>query len=197
MASGQLLLRVTVGSLMTGHGLQKLTGSFGGSGLEGTERMMESIGLHPPKRHAIAAALGETIGGALTATGFLNPLGPAMITGVMAVAIQKVHRKNGVWVTTGGYEYNLILTAAALALAAGGPGALSVDGLRGKQRSGMRWAIAAATLGLGAAAATLALAERKELSEVVAPERSANEPTVTHDAADSPEPEPHRGQEDD
>ncbi len=158
--AGSLFLRTTVGGLMAGHGLQKLRGSFGGPGLEGTEEMMRSLDMHPAKYQALAAALSETLGGGLTAAGWLSPLGPAMITGVMAVAIQKVHAKNGPWVTKGGYEYNLILMAAAFAVAADGPGAISLDFLLGKRRSGLRWGIFQLALGLASAAGTLAVAER-------------------------------------
>ena len=160
MSIGTLALRVTVGGLMAGHGLQKLNGSFGGSGLEGTTQMMDKLGMHPAEHHARAVALSETVGGALTAAGFLSPLGPAMITGTMAGAIAKVHAKNGVWVTKGGFEYNLTLIAAALALAGEGPGLLSIDGILRKQRRGSKWAFAAAALGLGAAAATMKVAKR-------------------------------------
>lgn len=160
MALGRLILRATVGGLMVGHGLQKLNGSFGGPGLEETEQTMGALGLHPARQQALAAALSETIGGGLTAAGFLSPLGPSMITGVMAVAINKVHWKNGVWLTSGGYEYNLTLIAAAFALAAEGPGPLSLDGILGHQRSGLGWGLVALAVGLGGAAATLALAER-------------------------------------
>ena len=165
MASGRLILRATVGGLMLGHGLQKLKGSFGGPGLQGTEQMMGSIGMHPARHQARAAALSETIGGGLTAAGFLSPLGPAMVTGTMAVAISKVHGKNGVWNTGGGYEYNLTLMAAVFALAAEGPGPVSLDGLLGKQRSGLRWSFVEVVLGLGAAAATLAVASRMAPTE--------------------------------
>lgn len=160
MSITRTILRGTVGGLMMGHGLQKLTGSFGGPGLDGTEKMTKSLGMHPARPYAMAVALSETIGGGLTAAGFLSPLGPAMITGTMAVAIHKVHAKNGVWVTKGGYEYNLTIIAAALELAAGGPGRLSIDGLLGKQRKGFLWGLAAAALGLGAAAATIAVSDQ-------------------------------------
>jgi putative oxidoreductase len=155
---GRLILRATVGGLMAGHGLQKLKGAFGGPGLSGTEEMMGSLGLHPAKLHARAVAVSETVGGALTAAGFLNPLGPAMITGTQAVAIQKVHAKNGLWVSAGGFEYNLTLLVAAFAITVEGPGPLSIDALRRKQRSGLHWGIVELALGLGAAAATLAVA---------------------------------------
>jgi putative oxidoreductase len=160
MTVGRSILRTTLGGLMLGHGLQKLNGSFDGPGLEGTEQAMGAIGIHPAKQQAVAAALSETIGGGLTAAGLLSPLGPAMIIGTMAVAIKKVHGKNGVWVSKGGYEYNALIIAAAVALAAEGPGAVSLDGLFGNRRSGLRWAIASVMLGLGGAAATLAISER-------------------------------------
>jgi putative oxidoreductase len=158
--SGRSLLRLTIGGLMLGHGLQKLQGSFGGPGLEGTEKFMESLDLHPAKHQAKAVALSETVGGALTAAGMLSPLGPAMIIGTQAVAIQKVHAKNGVWVTQGGFEYNATIIAAAFAIATEGPGKLSVDALFRKQRKGFGWGLLSAVLGLGAAAATLAISEQ-------------------------------------
>lgn len=160
MASGRLVLRVTVGALIAGHGLQKLKGSFGGPGLEGTEQMMAALGMHPVKQQARAVALSETIGGALTALGFLSPLGPAMISGTMATAIKKVHLKNGVWVTNGGFEYNAVLMAAAFALAADGPGKASLDGLLGRRRSGLRFGLLELALALGGAAANLEIARR-------------------------------------
>lgn len=160
MASGRLILRATVGALMAGHGLQKLKGSFGGPGLEGTEQMMAALGMYPAKVQARAVALSETVGGALIALGLFSPLGPAIVTGTMATAIKKVHAKNGVWATDGGYEYNATLMAAAFALAAEGPGRLSLDGLFGKHRAGLRWGLLELALGLGAAVANMELAKR-------------------------------------
>ena len=143
-----------------GHGLQKLNGSFGGPGLEGTEQTMKALRMHPPQHQARAVALSETVGGGLTALGFLSPLGPAMIMGTMAVAIKKVHLKNGLWASNKGYEFNLTLIASSFALAADGPGLLSVDWLLGKQRKGLKWALASAALGAGAALAALRVGEK-------------------------------------
>jgi putative oxidoreductase len=179
MPSGRFLLRVTVGGLMMGHGLQKLNGSFGGPGLEATQASMGALGLHPAKHQGLAAALSETIGGGLTAVGFLSPLGPAMITGTMMVAIKKVHLKNGPWVTQGGYEYNATLIAAALSLATAGPGIFSLDGLLRKQRIGLRYGALALAMGLGGAAATLAVSERLKPVELAT---SDSEPSVTERA---------------
>ena len=63
MALDKFLLRTVVGGLMVGHGLQKLNGSFGGPGLDGTEKSMKAVGMNPPDLQARAVALSETIGG--------------------------------------------------------------------------------------------------------------------------------------
>ena len=183
MTSGRLALRLTVGGLMMGHGLQKLNGSFGGPGLEATQESMGAIGLHPAKQQGLAAALSETIGGGLTAAGFLSPLGPAMIMGTMIVAIQKVHAKNGPWVTKGGYEYNATIIAAALSLATAGPGVLSLDGLLRKQRSGLRWGVLALAMAAGGAASTLAISNKMQ-PDAVAADEAEPESSTTEDAAE-------------
>lgn len=191
MALGRLVLRLTVGGLMAGHVLQKLRGSFGGPGLEGTEQMMKSIGMHPAKQQALAVALTETVGGGLTAAGFLSPLGPAMITGSMVTAIKKVHAKNGLWSSAGGMEYNLVLLAAAFALAADGPGAISLDALFRRHRSGIHWGLIGAGLGIGGAAANMALAERMRANEAPAssdtPANGASAPDAGSDTTSGSE----------
>jgi putative oxidoreductase len=68
-----LVLRAVSGSLLVGHGAQKLFGSFNGPGLEGTSGWLESMGLRPGRPWAYLAGLSELGGGALTALGFLNP----------------------------------------------------------------------------------------------------------------------------
>ncbi|MDQ3363518.1 MAG: DoxX family protein, partial [Actinomycetota bacterium] len=54
-----LILRVALGGLMAGHGAQKLFGSFGGPGMEGTSGFMEMLGLEPGKPWAVMAGLSE------------------------------------------------------------------------------------------------------------------------------------------
>lgn len=153
MRNGRTILRVIVGVLFAGHGLQKLAGWFGGHGLDATGQAFEGMGLTPGKKHAQAAGLSETVGGTLLALGALTPVASSMITGTMAVAIDKVHGKNGPWVTEGGFEYNLVLIAVALALAAEGPGPFSIDEKLGIEASGAAAALAALVLGVGGAAA--------------------------------------------
>jgi putative oxidoreductase len=49
----------------------------------------------------------------------------------MLVAIATVHLAKGFWVSKGGYEFNLAIIGAAVALAFTGPGAYSLDNALG------------------------------------------------------------------
>jgi putative oxidoreductase len=153
------LTRVLIGTLFVGHGTQKLKGWFGGPGIEGMTAGMEQMGMRPPRRNAYAAGLSETVGGSLLALGLFTPLAASMLTGTMLVAIEKVHRANGPWASNGGWEYNAVLIAAALAFAETGPGSLSLDRALGLERAGLAPALAAAALGAAAAYGTLELAK--------------------------------------
>jgi len=155
MGIGRLLLRVVIGGIFIGHGMQKLTGAFGGGGLSGTEKMMEKTRMYPTNRNALAAALSETLGGCAIVLGAGMPAATATVTSVMATAVEKVHRRNGFWNANGGYEFNLALVAAATALTIDGPGPLSVDALVGKHRWGVFWGLAG--LGAGLLASSFAI----------------------------------------
>lgn len=79
----------------------------------------------------------------------------------MLVAAISVHLKKGFFITSGGYEYTLVLGVAALTLAFTGPGALSLDALLGHCLSGTLWGGAAFLVGvLGGA---VALVRRKPI----------------------------------
>jgi putative oxidoreductase len=157
---GLAVLRVIVGTLFMGHGLQKLKGWFGGHGLEGTGSFFESLGLRPGKAHAAASGTAETLGGALLLSGFLTPLGASLISGSMITAIRKVHAKNGVWVSAGGFEHNLVLLAAVLAITDLGPGEFSLDEGLGTRRSGPGWAVAQLLAGAAGSQIAVELGER-------------------------------------
>ena len=144
-----------------GHGLQKLAGWFGGHGLEGTGEFFEStLEMAPGKAHAAAAGAAEAGGGALLAAGYATPVGASLLTGTMITAIRKVHASKGVWVTDGGFEYNLVLIAAVFALSGAGPGALSLDGALGKRRSGTLWALGQLAAGAAGSVAAVEIGRR-------------------------------------
>jgi putative oxidoreductase len=156
MRTGRLIARILIGGLFVGHGAQKWFGWFGGTGLEGASKMMESLGMRPGRRNAIAASASETIGGAMIVAGALTPAAAAMLIATMITAIRTVHFKNGLWASKGGYEFNLALIAGLLALLDGGPGSPSVDALLGVEETGAGWA--AGALAVGVAGSGLAIA---------------------------------------
>lgn len=166
MGIGRLLLRLVIGGIFVGHGLQKLTGAFGGGGLAGTEKMMAKTRMYPTRRNALAAALAETGGGAAIILGVGMPVATAAVTAAMATAVTKVHGANGFWNSKGGYEFNLALAASATALTIDGPGPLSVDALVGKHRWGVFWGLLGA--GVGMVASSFAI----EFGEDAAPRES-------------------------
>jgi putative oxidoreductase len=128
---GKLLLRLTTGGLLAGHGAQKLFGWFGGNGLKGTAGWLESMGMKPGNQWAIGASASEFGGGTLTALGLLHPLGPIGTIAAMAMATGTVHKGKPIWVTTGGAELPLTNIAVALALALDEPGRFSLDRILG------------------------------------------------------------------
>ncbi len=148
MNLGLLILRLVVGLLFVGHGAQKLFGVWGGHGLRGTAGFFEQIGLRPGHLHATAAGLLEFGGGALLALGLFTPFASAALIAVMTAAVITVHFTKGLWSTGGGYEYNLVLAAAAFALAAIGAGVWSLDNAFGFSIHGVLWAIGALAVGL-------------------------------------------------
>lgn len=156
MDIGILLLRITVGLLMAAHGAQKVFGWFGGYGPEGTGQFMEQMGFRPGRRHALAAGYSEVIGGLLLAFGLLTPLAAAIVASVMIVAAAVVHWKNGFFVMNNGYEFNLVLGAAALSVAFTGPGTLSLDHLLGIATSGIVCGVGAALVAVVGALGQLA-----------------------------------------
>lgn len=161
MQFARLAARTVIGGLFVGHGMQKLTGSFGGPGLEGTDKMMDALQMHPPRRNALAAGVSEAAGGALLAAGLATPLAASSLIGVMTTAIRKVHAPNGVWNSNGGFEYNITLIAALATLVETGPGAPSLDHALGIEKKGTAVALGATVLGVAASFATVELGRRE------------------------------------
>jgi putative oxidoreductase len=126
-----LLVRLVHGSLMAGHGAQKLFGHFEGPGLEGTTGFMEMLGLRPGRPWAVLAGLTEFGGGVLTVLGLLNPLGPIGVIASMSMATAKAHWGKPIWVTEGGAELPVTNTAISTALILNGPGKYSLDRVLG------------------------------------------------------------------
>jgi len=153
---GLLLLRLTFGLLLAGHGAQKLFGLFGGHGLASTGKYLESLGYRPGTLFAVTGGLSEFLGGLGLAVGLFTPLAAAAVVGVMINAMVTVTAAHGLWVDKGGIEYNIGIAVVALAIAAIGPGRLALDHYLPWGRGG--WRHAGLALGLGGLGAALVLA---------------------------------------
>jgi putative oxidoreductase len=124
--TGLLILRVLIGVTMAAHGYGKL---FRGGRIPGTARWFESIGMRPGAAHAWLAAITEIGAGIALALGLLTPIAAAAFVSLMFVAAWTVHRGHGFFVASDGWEYNLVLAGAAVAVAVVGPGKASFDHL--------------------------------------------------------------------
>jgi putative oxidoreductase len=142
MSYGLLLLRVVVGLVFFAHGAQKLFGWWGGPGLQGTKGWLASMGFRLPGAMALMVAVAET-SGLLFALGLLTPFAALLMASSMAVAIGSVHWRKGFWNTSQGYEFNLVLLAVPVAVAATGPGRYSIDHALGwdDNLSGPIWSV--------------------------------------------------------
>jgi putative oxidoreductase len=154
-----LLLRLTVGPMLFTHGYNKV---FGKGGLQGTTGWFEALGLRPAHVHARMAAATEIGAGTLLTLGAASPLPAAAAIGLMTTAARTDHRGKGFFVFKGGWEYTGVVAAVAAAMAALGPGRFSVDAARGRSRSGLRWALLAAAIGLASSAGLLAATYRPD-----------------------------------
>lgn len=159
MDQGILIARLVIGLIMAAHGAQKAFGWFGGYGLAGTGAFFENLGFKPGKLFAAAAAYGEIISGVLIATGFLGPIGPALLLSVMVVAAVTVHW-HGLFASSNGIELPLLYAITGVTIALTGPGRYSLDALLG-----LGWLsspqIVWSALGAGALGAAASLAMRR------------------------------------
>ena len=122
-----LLMRLSAGAIFAAHGAQKLFGSFGGGGLEGTAQWMASIGLQPGYLMALAAGSAEFFGGIALLLGLLTRPAALALAMTMLVAVITVHLPNGLFMSNNGYEFGLALLAITGALVLNGGGKLSLD----------------------------------------------------------------------
>jgi putative oxidoreductase len=151
-----LVLRLVVGAVFVAHGSQKLFGSFGGPGIDTFASVLHRMGMRPARLHAIASGTAEFAGGVLIALGLLTPAAAALIVAVMIIAVLKIHLSKGFFVTNGGFEFNLVLVAAAFALAGVGAGNWLLDHALGFHDAGAAWALGALAVGILGALAALA-----------------------------------------
>ena len=118
-----LALRLVLGTVMIAHGYSKV---FHG-GLAQHVHRVSSLGL--PGWLAYPSAFTEFFGGILLILGLLTPYVSILVLIDMAVAIWKIHWKNGMF-AKGGYEFPLTLATVAFALIFFGAGPIAMDSMR-------------------------------------------------------------------
>ena len=120
--AGLLPVRAALGASMMFHGLGKLKEES----REQHAQMFEQLGIQPGKAWSIATGVTEVFAGACAFLGFLTRPAALAVLVTQAMAIAKVHAKNGFDITKGGYEYNVALMAIAAGLLVAGPGMFSL-----------------------------------------------------------------------
>ncbi|KAA0024217.1 DoxX family protein [Antrihabitans cavernicola] len=130
---GLLILRLAVGGLFVFHGLMKLTGWWGGPGLDGMKDAMAQSGWEQPQWTAIMVTVGELAGGGLLILGLATPLAAGAVLAVIIDAwLMRQGAQPGLQFTApNGPEYETLLLAGSAALILTGPGKIALDGGRG------------------------------------------------------------------
>ncbi|MDD5237366.1 MAG: DoxX family protein [Candidatus Omnitrophica bacterium] len=121
-----LILRICLGIVFVGHGLQKAFGLFGGPGINGFSEALLTMGFKPAVFWAYLAAYVELIGGLLLLLGIFTRAAAALILILMVVAALKVHIAKGFFLQSGGFEYTFVIACVCLALILMGPGRFAI-----------------------------------------------------------------------
>jgi putative oxidoreductase len=121
-----LVLRIGLGAIFLGHGLQKVFALFGGPGIKGFAGMLSGLGFTPALFWAYVAGYTELIGGLFLILGILTRISSLFIFILMVVATLKVHLVKGFFLSTGGFEYTFLIACVCLALMMLGGGKFSI-----------------------------------------------------------------------
>jgi putative oxidoreductase len=114
---GMFLLRVVVGAIFIAHGWAKI------QGMDGLIGWLGSMGFAPMFAYLVAYV--EFLGGLAVLLGIYSRIAGYLLALVMVFAIYLVKLKLGF---VGGYEFELLLLVASLAVAWNGSGPYSVSG---------------------------------------------------------------------
>lgn len=126
------LLRVALGGVVLGHGLQKVFGWFDGYGVAGTMGFFASIGIPAPLGALVIVS--DFLGSIALIVGLATRFSAAAAAAVMLGALAMVHWPNGFFMNWGGaphgegFEFHLLAIAMAVSLIVTGGGRASLDG---------------------------------------------------------------------
>jgi len=129
---GLLVLRLATGAIFIAHGLPKF-GIGGDGGLQGLAGWLGGMGIPFPMLNAVLVASSETIGGAMLIIGFMTRFAAATQVIAMLVAVFLVHWSSG-FTASGGYQWAMLMAAAAFTLMMDGAGRFSFDRMIGGKK---------------------------------------------------------------
>jgi putative oxidoreductase len=122
---GLLVLRIVVGGTFGVYGLQHLFRLFHGAGIDSFAQFLQTTGYHYPTVMAWVGGGTELVGGALLVLGLFTPAAAAALLAVVSNVI--VLKWPLGFFEANGYQFQLVLAAAAFALLFAGPGRVSLD----------------------------------------------------------------------
>lgn len=120
------LLRIMAALLFMEHGLMKLFAFPAAQ--PGVPSPLPAL--------LVAAAVIEVAGGALIALGLFTRLAAFLCAGEMAVGYFMAHASKSFWPGVNGGDAAILFCFVFLYIAAAGPGAWSIDGMRGGKTGG-------------------------------------------------------------
>ena len=112
-------ISASIGVIFIVHSLKKFDPSW--------QEWLISIGIPPELQLPIA--LAEFIGGILLVVGVLTRITSSIFAVILLGAIFHIRWENGFFVSKGGWEWDLVMLAAVLAIIVAGPGRISISHL--------------------------------------------------------------------
>ena len=109
-------ISASIGVIFIVHSLKKFDPSW--------QEWLISIGIPPELQLPIA--LAEFIGGILLVVGVLTRIASSIFAVILLGAIFHIRWENGFFVSKGGWEWDLVMLAAVLAIIVAGPGRISI-----------------------------------------------------------------------
>ena len=109
-------IRASIGAIFIVHSLKKFDPSW--------QEWLISIGIPPELQLPIA--LAEFIGGVFLIAGVLTRITGVVFSVILLGAIFHIRWENGFFVSKGGWEWDLVMLAAMLAVIVTGPGRASI-----------------------------------------------------------------------
>ena len=115
-------ISASIGAIFIVHSLKKFDPRW--------QEWLISIGIPPEMQLPIA--LAEFIGGILLVAGIFTRITSAVFSIILLGAIFHIRWENGFFVSKGGWEWDLVMLAAVLAIMVAGPGRISISHLAKK-----------------------------------------------------------------